>query len=152
MDNKISDYTKSNYKELLVNKTEKKHVYFFEFFCLGHDNKNHLITVTKGYYIIDEGGSKWISIGAISGMFNESYYETLRSKFFDINKEKQNQFFNVDSFDKSELRMECFKTLISIIKDNVRQGSPRKFITNSQGLKINIEMPYKSIDFKFLSE
>lgn len=147
MDSKLEDYIKSNYKEILLNKTEKKHVYFFN---LEHGDKKTKYSNTKGYYIIDGEGSKWISIDAISDMFIESYYETLRSKFFDINKEKQNQFFNIESFNKSELRMECFETLISIIKDNVRQGSPRKFITNSQGFRINIGMPYETINnFKF---
>lgn len=141
MDNLIQ-----NYKEILVNKSEKKHTYFFKY-----DNKDDqmLLLSVKGHYIIDEFGNKWMSVDAISSIFPEKYYELLHSKYYDVNNSEQKLFYLLPTI-TPEPKNEYGKIIMNTIKSNVRQGSPRKFITLPNGEKVNIEMPIDTIsNFKF---
>lgn len=134
-----------NYKELLVNKAGKNHIYFFNY----SDQKDEQLSV-KGFYAIDEFGVKWMSIDAISSIFKEYFYEQLKSKYFDLNNDYQKLFYCIHFTAGGEEIHEDHKTILSIIDGNIRQGSPRKFLTDSKGEKVNIEAPFNIItNFKF---
>lgn len=132
------------FKELLINKSDKNHIYFFTFKV---DNINLSIS---GYYVIDDQNQKWISVCAISSMIKENIYEKYRSKYFDINGDRQQQFYLIDANKFLEnLDSEHEKSiLIDLILCNKRQGTPRKFITCCNGEKVNIEMESKTINCK----
>lgn len=132
-----------NYKELLINKSGKNHVYSFKY---THKNEKDSV---KGYYAIDEYEVKWMSVDAISSIFQEIKYEKIRSKYFDLNNEKQKLFYSLEIVDLMNIDI-LYEQLIKVIKSNTRQGSPRKFLTDSNGEKVNIEMPFETIaNFKF---
>lgn len=133
------DNTIRNYKELLVNKAGKNHVYFFK-----------LENSVQGFYAIDEHGVKWMSVDAISSIFKEYFYEQLKSKYFDLNNDNQKLFYNIHFTNGGEDIKQEHKDLLKIIGDNIRQGSPRKFLTDSKVEKVNIEAPFNIITtFKF---
>jgi hypothetical protein len=144
MDRKLSDNLIKNYKEILVNKSEKKHTYFFNF--------NTPEQEIQGHYIIDDEANKWMSVEAISALLSENVYEKFRNKFFDINKDIQKQFFIINTYESKawENLTKEHSILLSIIKSNIRQGTPRKFISLSTGEKVNIEMPFETLEaFEF---
>lgn len=143
MDNKLQeifDNVVKNYKEVLTNKNGKSHVYFFRY----EDKVEQGRFSTKGFYAIDEYGVKWLSVDAMSSIFLEQYYEKLRSKYFDINNEDQKLFYSLEIADLMNTNSE-YEQLINIIKSNVRQGSPRKFITLNTGEKVNIELSIETV-------
>jgi hypothetical protein len=134
MDSKNKDNLLKKYKEIIVNKSGKKHTYFFKFGKI------------QGYYLIDEEDNKWISISAISEIMSEQKFSKFQSKFFDINKTEQQQFFIISKENMAWYLIDPdHKILISLIKENTRQGTPRKFISNSAGEKISIEFPIETI-------
>lgn len=133
---KLFDSLIKNYQEIMVNKSKKNHTYFFN---LATSEQS-----ISGYYSIDEQGNKWLSVDGISVITSENYYEKLRSKYFDINNEQQKLFYSLEQFNKDEAKPEG-QIIINIIQSNTRQGTPRKFITNFCGEKVNIEMPYETI-------
>lgn len=138
---KLFDLLIKNYQEILVNKSGKNHTYFFN---LEQDDKKQ-----SGFYSIDEQGNKWLSVDGCSAIFSEHYYEKLRSKYFDINNDQQKLFYNIEQIDL-EQATQSGQFIINVIKSNTRQGTPRKFITNFSGEKVNIEMPFETIsNFKF---
>lgn len=133
------DNTIRNYKELLVNKAGKNHVYFFK-----------LENSVQGFYAIDEHGVKWMSVDAISSIFKEYFYEQLKSKYFDLNNDVQKLFYLVPELIVIDLAHQWQSDVLAIVKSNIRQGSPRKFLTDSKGEKVNIEAPFNIITtFKF---
>ena len=132
-----------NYKELLINKSGKNHVYYFQY--SNEDEKKSV----KGFYSIDEYGAKWMSVDAISAIFSEIYYEKIRSKYFDLNNENQKLFYSLEVVDLMKTDI-LYGQLIKVIKSNTRHGTPRKFLTDSKGEKVNIEMSFNTIaNFKF---
>lgn len=129
-----------NYKEILVNKSGKNQTYFFSW--SDQDLEKYAV---QGYYIIDEFGQKWLSIDATSSIFYEKDYEQFKSKYFDINRDKQKLFYNIDSMNINEFARDHLIGVLKIIQSNVRQGSPRKYLQLTNGEKVNIEMPFETV-------
>ena len=125
----------SKFKELLVKRSDKNHIYYFEF------EKEAPRKTIKAFYVVDEDDKKWISVSAMSEIFPEKKYDHFKSKFIDITADNQQQFFIINpaenigwaSIDKE------YKSMVKIIRENTKKGTPRKFLESIDKQKINIE-------------
>ena len=160
MKNKNLDKFLEIYKEVLISRKNKNHIYFFTIFS------SYMKKEISAHYIIDEFDNKWIeskfcnfiddlSVEEQQSLFIDDENIHLKGliakhkdliKYFDVNQTsddytKQLSFFRINKSNDSPI--------IQVINSNARNGTPRKFITNSELKKINIELDLKNINSNF---
>lgn len=130
------------YKETLLRANKTHHTYLF---TVSFSKINHI----SGIYIIDEFENKFISSKFLDRVsefpithfdINELIAESSNNfKFFDIfspKNDKQIEFKKINKNSKSPL--------IKLINSNFRNGTTRKFITDSNGQKISIALDFEN--------
>ena len=142
-----------NYKELFITQKNRNHIYYFKsilpsdyYFQKESSEVNEYYSV-NGIYVIDEFENKYIN----SNIFNKIDHSLLKKLKIDdfFNHAHPTKYFDVylDSENKQQIAFDKINTksqhgLVQIINSNVRNGTTRKFITNSKFEKISIEMQY----------
>ena len=131
------NYIIGKYRETILSKTEQKRIYFLK--LESEDGQINLDKI-KGHYIIDQYDQKWMSECLTKQLFKD--INSINSKVFDINSDNQFRFFNLNEVKNSNFKLEISRILLKIIQNNSRKGSPRRFLTNNSGEKVNIELKY----------
>lgn len=154
----------NNYKELFITQTKaKNHIYFFKcvFKLKPTGSVYHMTIPMNGIYIIDEFENKFINADFLykieqhSDLYdqvNNTYDPVVEKidifdwnypmKFFDV-------YFQIDSKEQMVFRRinkNSNHPLVQIINSNCKNGTTRKFLTNSEHKKIEIELDFESVN------